>query len=400
MTAPLFSDYREAVISTNNLHTWRDFFIRIAGWELRYDGVVDPSVLGLWQLPAGATADECLFGAPNTKSCFVRVVQINGVPQEVIRPNDQIWDTGGIFDLDFRVKDIDAIADHMLAAGWCAQSDPVTFAFGPFTVKEWIPRGPDGVRLAFIQRVDPPLEEWPEGHICGPAFSSSQIVRDMKAARRFYEDVLGMGVYIEHVGPSTEDGPNVFALPYNVAKDVTQDIVIVSPTKQNMGSVELLQLHGAEGRDFSARAHAPNRGLLSLKFPVTDWQAFLAHIDRQKITPIAGPQTIHFAPYGDVPSLILRAPEGAWLEFYHSPNTSSLNEREGQYAFTENTFRSRWRGVSQPCGQCGHSRRLGSDDTARRVRCISQNPMFSRRQQTHLLLLEWHGLFAADGRSR
>ena len=78
-----------------------------------------------------------------------------------------------------------------------------------------------------------------------------------------------------------------------------------------------LQLHGAEGRDFSARSYAPNRGLLTLKFPVHDWDGFLAHLDKNKLTPIVAPQSIALAPYGQVHALIVQAPDGAWLEFFY-----------------------------------------------------------------------------------
>ena len=42
-----------------------------------------------------------------------------------------------------------------------ATSDPLEFSFAQFRVREWIARGPDGVRYAFIERVEPPLEGWP-----------------------------------------------------------------------------------------------------------------------------------------------------------------------------------------------------------------------------------------------
>ena len=35
--------------------------------------------------------------------------------------------------------------------------------------------------------------------------------------------------------------------------------------------------------------------------------------------PIRAPSTVTIAPYGEVEIMTIRAPEGAWLEFYQQP---------------------------------------------------------------------------------
>ena len=63
-----------------------------------------------------------------------------------------------------------------------ATSDPIEFNFGPFIVREWITRGPDGIVLAAIERVQPALEGWPQLRKLSRAFNATHIVPDIEAA--------------------------------------------------------------------------------------------------------------------------------------------------------------------------------------------------------------------------
>ena len=102
-----------------------------------------------------------LIGNPGTERGYLRVVGLDGVESELIRPAPHSWDTGGIFDVNVRVWEIEDRLEELRRQGWDAHSEVVRFTFGPFVVKEVLARGPDGVTIAMIERLEPPLEGWP-----------------------------------------------------------------------------------------------------------------------------------------------------------------------------------------------------------------------------------------------
>lgn len=313
---PVLGGYQEAVFSVSDAVAWRRFFEDVAGWELLYDGDTDNRLLRGWQLPDGAGARELVLGNPGTTRGYVRLVEFSGVPQRQIRSNAQTWDTGGWFDVNSRILDMATQFAELQARHWQAVSDPVEFAFGPFVVREWLARGPDGIVIALIERVRPALEGWPHLRKMSQFFNATQIVRDIDAARAFYIDTLGFEIYLEHNGASQEAGMNVLGLPHNLATEVSRSITIVHPDGTNLGSVELLQFDGVTGRDFSALAVPPNLGVLMLRFPVSDVDAFATHMASRSVDIAMSPTEAALPPYGTVRIMAVRGPGGVWIEFF------------------------------------------------------------------------------------
>ena len=314
--APAITGFREVVLSVSNLRGYTKFFSRVVGWQVRARGRTDRKLLRFWNLGEKVRAKEVLMQNPGSESGFLRLVQFQGAQQQQIRPNDQSWDSGGIYDFNMRVKDLDSIADELQRLGWVGASGPSEFQFGPFTVKEWIVRGPDGVRMALIERIAPPLEGWPNLRRFSRVFNATQIVRDIDKTRSFYTDILGFKTYLEHHGASKQPGPNVLGLPHNLSTEIVRHIYILHPQAKNEGSVEILSFDGAVGADFSRRAVPPNLGMLTLRFPVADAAAHARELEKKGAIIVAGPSQVKLPGYGKCELFALRSPEGAWLEFF------------------------------------------------------------------------------------
>jgi catechol 2,3-dioxygenase-like lactoylglutathione lyase family enzyme len=308
--------FNEAILSVTDAAAYEEFFTSVGGWERRYAGEVSREQLKAWDLEEAVTAQEILMANKGAESGFIRLVQFSGVTQQYIRSNDQSWDTGGIFDLNIRVKSMNKVFAQMQSLNWQASTDPVAFEFGKFSVKEWIVRGPDGVRFALIERLAPKLEGWPNLINFSRTFNSTQIVRDMDSALYFYRDVLGFTNYMEHHGASNEVGINVLGLPHNLTTEISRSIYILHPRGENEGSIELLSFDGAVGKDFSGQARLPNLGIAMLRIPVTNIQDLYDHLKRKDVTVVNPLVTVDVAPYGEVEQFTVSAPEGALLEFY------------------------------------------------------------------------------------
>lgn len=308
--------YQEAVFSVSNIERDVEFYEKVAGWEVLYRGATPKGLLRAYDLDDDVSAREAVLGNPGTERGFVRLIDFDGAEQVQVRSNAQSWDTGGIFDVNTRVADMERKFAEFQAHGWQAASDPVEFSFGPFVVSEWLARGPDGIVIAMIERIAPPLQGWPHMKEVSRLFNATHIVGDAEAARDFYIDKLGFRMYLEHVAASEVPEQNVLGLPHNMATEVPRAVYIVHPEGTNEGSIEVLGFDGAVGRDFSERADPPNLGILSLRFPLRDLDGFVRHLEREGIEIVIPPTPITMPPYGEVTVLSIRAPGRVRLEFY------------------------------------------------------------------------------------
>ncbi|MEM9302663.1 MAG: VOC family protein [Pseudomonadota bacterium] len=315
---PRISGYQEVIISVADLEGWRDFLVEVGGWSVRHAGTVARERLDFLSLGEAWSAEEILLGNADQARGWIRLIRFDGGPQVQVRSNAQAWDTGGWFDFNVRTLDLDRKFAEMQARGWQAPTDPVTFEFGRFEVKEWLARGPDGVVIALIERIRPTLEGWDDLEHFSRAFNATQIVSDFDAALRFYREVLGFEIYLEHEGPSREPGPNVLGLPHNLAAEVPRRVAILHPDGVNEGSVEILSFEGVTGTDFSDRARAPNLGILALAFPVDDVHRLTEVLRARGATILREPTDLDVPGLGSVAAITVVGPDGAHLDFYAS----------------------------------------------------------------------------------
>lgn len=313
--------WRETVISVRDEEAMAEFYTSVLGWERRAAGAVDQTQLAAWGLPESASARYILVANPGSDRGFVRIVSFRNVAQRRIREHDNFWDTGGIFNMNLRAADMASLAPKFTDGGWQAVSEPVQLTFGPFVVNEWIPRHSDGVRIALIERIAPKLEGWPNLVTTSRSFNSTQIVADLDRALAFYQGVLGFETFIETRGPSSAPAESVIGLSREAMVSITRDVKIVNPAgSDNDGSIELLEFEGYSGRDFSAYSRPPNLGNLALRFPVPDMDALIAHLAKHNVALEYAPVEASLAPYGRVKITAIRAPDGAWLEFFETLN--------------------------------------------------------------------------------
>lgn len=312
---PNIQGFSETVFIVSDLEKAKEFYQSVGGWEVIDSSNVDPQLHTLWQLPEHAKVSQLLMANKGAETGFIRLIKINGVKQQLIRSNTQSWDVGGIFDVNMRVADMEKKAAQMQALGWSGATDPVQFGFGPFEVKEWIPKNEDGIAFALIERIKPKLEGWPNLIEFSRVFNSTQVVKDIDKSLAFYQDFLGFKTYLKHKGASKSEAPNVLGLPHNIATQVERSVYILHPEGINEGSVELLQFHGATGRDVSALARPPNKGIVTIRFPVDDLSQLVNLATKSNIS-IERRVQMQLPPYGLVDMLVILSPDNTWLEFY------------------------------------------------------------------------------------
>lgn len=314
--AILDTGWSEAVITTADAARWEHLLVEVGQWEVREQAELGPGLKRFWGLAPNTKGAQILLSNQRVERGFIRLVELPTATTPLIRADDRPWDTGAHFDINIRVRDLPALHHELQRLGWHGDAEPSQFTFGPFEVIEWIARGPDGVRIAFSERLAPALEGYPNLKRFSRAFNSTQTVADMPAALAFYRDVLGMKVYLEHRGASADAGPNVLGLPFETTALVAREVFILHPDKINDGSVELLAFDGATGRDLSSRGAPSNLGLSVLRFPVSDLDSTLNRLSSASVELSARPRPIWMPPYGCVKAAAISSPEGARLELF------------------------------------------------------------------------------------
>lgn len=314
----MISGFVEAVAGVSCIDTVAESLSAVTGYTLVSRGDIPPQLLTAWGINGSSAGEEALLAAPiGSVKGGIRLLQIAGCERLPIRPDPQTWDTGGILDLNVRARNMDVRHREFTRAGWRGPSAPVKWQFGDKLVSEWLALGPDGLAFALIERLAPPLEPGVLESDVSAVFNSSQVVADMAASLDFYEGVLGFTKFLHISQPLLpEPGENPLGIPHNLVHQLDVEIAILSPDGTMDGSVELIRMHGLEGRDFSTRCHPCNLGLTALRFPVANVDQMVRDVCERGASLAMDPVDLTIMPYGQCRMLAVQAPEGAWLEFF------------------------------------------------------------------------------------
>ncbi len=310
--------FSEAGISTTNLDGWVDLLVELGGYRELWRGESPDSIKPLWGLGVSDTIHECLLTKPGSTGGYIRLFQFENISQEEIRLGAHGWDSGGIFDINFRVPSLPPFVAPFIDRGWKGISRPVDWQFGDLQVREWLVRGPDAVIFALMERLAPPLQGWEPLHKLSHVFNSSQIVADIPKAIGFYKK-LGFIEVLHLTGPLLGGGGEVLGLSPEAALSTHIDLVIMQPRGVMSGSVELVKIATIPGRNFAGRGLPHNLGLNMLRFPVRDLHRYAKRLESRGLWPVHKQiYSTRLEPFGDTEILAIQTPDGAWLEFYQA----------------------------------------------------------------------------------
>jgi catechol 2,3-dioxygenase-like lactoylglutathione lyase family enzyme len=313
--------WKEAIVSVHDLHFWTEVAQHEFAWTLGHRGAVGRDQLAAWGLAAHVSAEEALFHCGDEPQGFVRFVAFKGAPQVRIRAGAMPWDTGGIFSLMLRARNLMTVKDGLLNRGFTMVADPVTFDYNGQILTNIIFRGPDGIGFGVYERVKPPLAGW--GHVrrFSQPFNCMQIVRSRDATRDFHRDVLGFGAFVDNDSRNAAPTDSNFGFPKNLTTQYTTKAAIMHPRgrlnaqERDNGRVELIEWDGFDGRDVSDLAVAPNLGALMLRWAVPDAAASCKAIAAKGVAIYRPAAMVNVEPYGTLTTFSVRTPDGVIYEF-------------------------------------------------------------------------------------
>lgn len=309
--------WQEAVLSVTDLNQWRVQLEDIAGWTVLGKTSVDSQHLANWSLDPNLSAKSVVLFNKGEKQGLVRLVQFLELEQVQIRSSAQPWDTGGFFSLLIRSRGVEKNFQLARKYQWTGYNDPVVLHLGPNRrIRNAVFRGPDGINFGVYERMVPDLPGWPNIKKMSRPFNAMQIVKDRDVSVAFYKDVLGFKTI--HLGnsPAKSVDSNNFGLPSNLVTSTALKSAIMHPTGGETGRVEFIQWGGLSGRDLTSRAVAPNLGILTLRFPVSDSHKKAQNIVNKGGRLLTKPSKVNIFPYGSVNLFSVITPDGVFLEFF------------------------------------------------------------------------------------
>ena len=213
------SQLQEVVFSVSDVERVLPAYTEVMEWDVIYRGRVSADMTSLCSLPADTHIDEVLLASPDSPAGHVRLVQFHGVEQQPISPGAHYCDTGGLFNINFQVRDLDATMEGLRSYGWFARGFSESYGSNfneDVAGKSTVMVGPDDIVFSFQQRIRPPLEGYPPFTGASHVGSIYEIVDDTETWKRFYVDTLGFAFRGEWDRRSEEPiGPNDYGLPHH-----------------------------------------------------------------------------------------------------------------------------------------------------------------------------------------
>ena len=310
--------WQEAVISVTDLEKTAEFFKKIGGFKELYRGQSSKSSIKHYGLTADASAEELLLSAKGSDVGFIRLIRFDNTDtKKPMRPGSRAWDTGCYFSLMVRMKGLREIYDEAIEMGWWTETPVAEITFGESRLDVVIFKGPDGLQIQGYDRREPPLpESFPEFDRISQPFNIMQMIKNRENSRKFFVDLLGFDTFFYGV-PFTakEEAVTPLGIPLNLTTKTQYRTAIYYPIAGELGRVEMIEFMDIKGLDHSEKCHAPNLGLLSIKYSIEDMQQTLGMLKSRGLQSV-DVNEIKLQPYGDISIFSLSSPDGAIIEFY------------------------------------------------------------------------------------
>ena len=152
-----------------------------------------------------------------------------------LRPMDAVTTPGGLL-MEYGLGQ--RVGADLEQHGW-KLVPTVAWQFGEVETSEGLYIQDDGIVMAVMQRLHPPLKGV-EFDRMSDIFNSTQMVRDVESTLAFLK-LLGFERFIHHAGPLPGDGSRVLQLEEHPLESASIHLSIAHPEAVMSGSIELIE---------------------------------------------------------------------------------------------------------------------------------------------------------------
>ena len=306
--------FSHVIINTADMAALGSFFAAL-GWQLQEEVLSDIAAAFWGATPADGALHRWCLPEGGTEV----ILMPTSITESVLRPlTCPVRTPGGIFDINMRTDDSDWAREFLAAHGWRELVTPVAWQFGEVETKEGLFIQDDGIVLAVMQRLHPPLAGV-EFDRMSDIFNSTQMVTSVEQTLAFLQ-LFGFDQFVDHRGPLPGDGAKVLQLEDHPVETANVRLSIAHPDAVMDGSIELIDVpaHALPPIEVAA---VGGRGLRALCIPLHDVSDSYDRFMRSKWSE----GLIHPLSQRDLPgclsadSFSVFAPDGGRLDFYQCP---------------------------------------------------------------------------------
>jgi hypothetical protein len=303
--------FSHVVVNTAHADTLGGFLAAL-GWHCQTQALDDTSMafwgitdtrgaMHRWRLPHGGS--EVILLPASAETPLLRPLT-----SPVITP-------GGIFDINMRTDDSHWACAFLETHGWRELVQPVAWQFGAVETKEGLFIQDDGIVLAVMQRLHPPLEGIQFDRM-SDIFNSTQMVTSVERSLAFLQ-LFGFEQFVDHRGPLPGEGARVLQLEDQPVETAHVRLSIAHPSAAMDGSIELIDVpaHPLPPIDVPALG---GRGLRALCIPLEN----AARSYERLMGSEWSDKLIHPLAHRQLPGSLntttfsVAAPDGGRLDFY------------------------------------------------------------------------------------
>lgn len=272
-----------AALSVSTLENAAAFFVDIVGMQMSdVETFGGEAFARHWRLKPGTTARACLFSVDDHPIGRVLAIEFQNVERKkIVQPGDRTY--RGLWNLNFYVEDIRAVATDLTARGFTLWSKPLGWTVSETAGSpiEVLFSGPDDLCINLVQLTGGPdtvigrlkAEIAREPHTefgWTPIVTTSHSLTDYMKARAFYEQICGMRSILDTI--SADKTMNVFtARP----ADAVTEISFMAAPSSPLGKIALSFPRNYTVPNRVPHAVAPNIGYIAQCFLLPDLDAAL-----------------------------------------------------------------------------------------------------------------------------
>lgn len=249
-------------VSVGDMATALDLWVGRFGMQLvrRREGD-DAELAAVWDLPAGAIADQALLETPGAARGGLHLVRFT-TPGEPVRAGATATDLVPK-SIDVEVRDIQARHAELVAAGHEFRSKIGRLETDGRLLFEVHMPAHDRLNVVLLEEPADPAPVSPRGYAVAPQIVL--VTPDNPRESAFFQALLDLETISHHhfTGPEIE---RVVGLPAGAGLDIT----ILGDPRVRFGRLELVQYEGVRSRNLYPRAVPPARGMLSVTYAVPD----------------------------------------------------------------------------------------------------------------------------------
>jgi len=307
------SGFSHVIITTAHAERLGGFFAAL-GWRSE-QAALHADAEDFW---GGELSAEAVRWTPPSETCEALLLP---VPAETpaLRPLDcPVTTPGGIFDFNMRTWSSEWARGFLQDHGWRELVPAVAWQFGDVQTSEGLYIQDDGIVMAVMERLHPPLEGVVFDRM-SDIFNSTQMVVDVEATLAFLS-VIGFERFVDHAGPLPGEGPKVLQLENYPVKTAEIHLSIAHPQSAMSGSIELIDVPNYPLPVIDVPVNG-GRGLRAISVPCEDiedtyaavqsseWSAQICHpLTERRLPGVLG--TRCFA---------VTAPDGGRIDLYQLP---------------------------------------------------------------------------------